>query len=137
MADHGTRSTYVAGCRCGDCREANRRYQANRRQGDLHDIDRFLDQIADIVAAREQEWRTDAACRTEPVDTFFPARGENRKTDRAAELCATCPVADQCRRYALSLPASERAGIWAGRSVDRRRLSREERQLADLLKVAT
>ena len=28
---HGSRSTYVAGCRCKDCREASRAYQAHYR----------------------------------------------------------------------------------------------------------
>ncbi len=30
-AQHGTRSRYVAGCRCGDCRRAQREYQAEFR----------------------------------------------------------------------------------------------------------
>lgn len=134
---HGLRATYVDGCRCDDCRSANRDYHAQRRAtGDTNEIPRFLDQIADIVVARELPWREHAACRNEPVDTFFPARGENHKTDRAAELCARCPVAEQCRRYALGLPAGERYGIWGGRSVDTRRLSADDRQLADSLRGA-
>lgn len=31
--DHGSRSRYVAGCRCDDCRDANRVYQRDRRRG--------------------------------------------------------------------------------------------------------
>ena len=30
---HGDRATYIGGCRCGDCREANAAYQRRYRQG--------------------------------------------------------------------------------------------------------
>lgn len=32
MTAHGQRGTYVGGCRCDDCREANRRYHEARRR---------------------------------------------------------------------------------------------------------
>lgn len=32
MSAHGTRTRYVAGCRCDECREANRIYVADRRR---------------------------------------------------------------------------------------------------------
>ena len=136
---HGLRATYVDGCRCDDCRQANRDYKALRKHGgrlpEVAEIDRLFEQIADIVVARELPWREYAACRNEPVDTFFPARGENHKTDRAAELCAGCSVAGPCREYAIGLPARDRHGIWGGRSVDRRRMNAEEQQLSGTLRA--
>lgn len=33
VEDHGTRSTYAAGCRCRECKKANRLYQQDYRRG--------------------------------------------------------------------------------------------------------
>lgn len=97
----------------------------------MNDVDRLFDQLADIMASRKDSWRHEAACREEAVALFFPERGETDKTKAAASICEACPVAIECRSYALSLPARDRSGIWGGKSVDRRRLSAQERLLVD------
>src|SRR5687767_14869936 len=33
---HGTRVVYMAGCRCGDCRKANAKYQSDRYRDKCH-----------------------------------------------------------------------------------------------------
>ena len=51
------------------------------------------------------EWQYDAACR--------------RRAANAKALCATCPVIEQCRSYALA--AQEPYGIWGGMTEEERR----------------
>jgi hypothetical protein len=62
-----------------------------------------------------------AACIDQPPAVFFPhgATGRPRRGQyvydryaRARLVCATCPVIDACRAYALD--ADERYGMWGG-----------------------
>lgn len=62
-------------------------------------------------------WRDAAACRGVDPDLFFPERGE--PTNAAKEVCAGCPVSDECLEFALS--TVERHGIWGGMSERQRR----------------
>jgi len=57
-------------------------------------------------------WMADAACRGEPIQTFFPAKG--KPVARAYALCSTCPVRVECRDYAVN--DDELAGFWGGTS---------------------
>lgn len=76
------------------------------------------------------EWADHAACRgMAPVDgvtphPFFPPRGK-RVPDEVAEACGRCPVAAQCRWYALHYPV---LGIWGGTSEKQRRRWKRERR---------
>jgi len=63
-------------------------------------------------------WMDRGACRGAPIDTFFPARGEDVATVK--ELCATCTVRNDCLRYALD--NHEEYGVWGGCSERERRL---------------
>lgn len=63
-----------------------------------------------------QTWRFDAACKGK-TRLFFPPRDipdvdRQLYLIRARDLCASCPVIDQCREYAHS--RNERWGVWAG-----------------------
>lgn len=70
------------------------------------------------------EWITRAACRGTPTHIWFPPRGESAA--QAHAICATCPVIDECRTYALD--NRERFGIWGDTSErQRRRLQRTHR----------
>lgn len=66
-------------------------------------------------------WERDAACRTMPVDIWFPSRQtENASGGLAAKaVCATCPVARPCLEEALE--RREEHGIWAGAGESQRR----------------
>jgi WhiB family redox-sensing transcriptional regulator len=55
-------------------------------------------------------WHAQAACRGVDVSVFVPAFGES--TAPAKALCATCPVAEPCRAYALD--RTDVQGVWDG-----------------------
>ena len=60
------------------------------------------------------EWQYEAACRDLDTELFFHPEGERGSTRRrraanAKAICATCPVIEQCRSYALA--AQEPYGI--------------------------
>jgi hypothetical protein len=62
-------------------------------------------------------WLDQAACATADPEIFFPASGE---PDAAAkQYCASCPVRDACRDYALA--AGEEFGVWGGLNEAERR----------------
>jgi WhiB family transcriptional regulator, redox-sensing transcriptional regulator len=67
-------------------------------------------------------WRLKAACRGQPTNWWFPEVGE-RVDERAAEICAACPVATEC--LAVSLWPLEN-GVWGGMGMRSRRRHREE-----------
>ena len=53
------------------------------------------------------EWQYEAACRDLDTELFFHPEGERGSTRRrraanAKAICATCPVIEQCRSYALA-----------------------------------
>lgn len=67
-------------------------------------------------------WRTDAACRREDPDLFFPDGTTGRhliQMEAAKQVCYRCPVMEQCARWALA--AREEHGVWGGFSEDERR----------------
>ena len=62
-------------------------------------------------------WRDLATCKHHNTLLFFPERWE--VATAARELCAVCPVADDCARYALAHKIEH--GIWGGMNVKERR----------------
>lgn len=117
---HGTMKSYWNGCRCDDCRAASAEYRQRRRQtaGRVGGcIDDLYNTLTEIVLDRQAEWRRHAACSTSdtPVSMFFARRGDNRTVQAAKQVCATCPVTDECRNYMLTR-STHRLGIWAGES---------------------
>ena len=92
--------------------------------GQTLSIDWLFDELADIVNERStQAWRVDAACLGLDVDMFFPGQGE--KYEEVKAICASCPVAEPCREYALSKPCTNLLGIWAGEGKNTRRTVKE------------
>lgn len=77
---------------------------------------RYLRQIKPKLLNYDNfSWTDRAACQGMPTAQFFPEKpglkgAEQKRT--AMQLCARCPVRDQCRRTALA--GMERAGVWAG-----------------------
>jgi WhiB family redox-sensing transcriptional regulator len=77
-----------------------------------------LPELADMI--RRPAWQSEAACRSESADLFFPTDGASLAAAR--RICAACPVAAECLEYALSNPSLR--GIWAGTSERRRKAMR-------------
>ena len=75
----------------------------------------------------EAAWQLRGACRRADPDLFFHPdgeRGEARDVRDAAakQICATCPVLQQCREHALTTP--EATGVWGGMSEAERATAR-------------
>lgn len=78
-----------------------------------------------LPAVREGawDWRVGAACRGRDTATFYHPDNERgparvRREARAKAICASCPVIDECRRWALS--TREPYGVWGGLTADER-----------------
>ena len=70
---------------------------------------------------RRPPWQRRAACRGESIETFIPRPGGN--FTRARELCARCPVRQEC--FVIALADPELVGMWAGSTErERRKLRR-------------
>ena len=67
-------------------------------------------------------WQLEAACRDLPVDWFFPEQGPDawHHLRRAVAVCETCPVIEDCLKYALSFGFRALPGIWGGTSENQR-----------------
>lgn len=65
--------------------------------------------LNDLIPERPV-WMAKAACRGEPITTYFPERGETHQ--RARDLCSRCPVQQQCADYSMADP--DIFGFWAG-----------------------
>jgi WhiB family transcriptional regulator, redox-sensing transcriptional regulator len=69
------------------------------------------------------DWQMNAACRGLDTSTFYHPENERgpsrvRREMRAKAVCATCPVVQNCLRWALA--AREPYGVWGGLSVEER-----------------
>ncbi len=72
----------------------------------------------------DTQWMDLGRCKDMPPTTFFPSDGVG--VIAAQKICATCPVAEQCLRYALEENIEH--GVWGGKSErERRRLKRGRR----------
>ena len=85
------------------------------------EIDKFLNDMADVFLDKHEPWRAQAACRGDdrPVWLWFTARGDNPTQDKARRICRSCPVTQECLEYAVS--RGERVGMWGGKSANSHR----------------
>lgn len=70
-------------------------------------------------------WTLRGACRHADPELFFPellGAIEADRTLRAKNICARCPVRDECLGWALGV--GEAYGIWGGTTPDERRAMR-------------
>lgn len=72
-----------------------------------------------------REWRARAACLNHNPETWFPKGTRGRTGSKAdyrpaREICAGCPVTDECLRFALSgaIDTFHNEGMWGGLDPD-------------------
>jgi WhiB family transcriptional regulator, redox-sensing transcriptional regulator len=68
------------------------------------------------------EWRSLSACSNEDPEMFFPAPRSLTmfvQLARAKAICRSCPVTEECLRYALA--TGQDYGVWGGTSEEERR----------------
>ena len=68
------------------------------------------------------DWRAQAACRGKDPELFFPVGNTGaalKQIEEAKAVCRTCPVIDQCLKWALD--TNQDSGIWGGLTEDERR----------------
>jgi WhiB family redox-sensing transcriptional regulator len=63
-----------------------------------------------------ESWQDDAACKSLPLEMFFPPA--EQEAEAAKAICSGCTVREPCLEAALT--AGERFGIWGGMSSDER-----------------
>jgi WhiB family redox-sensing transcriptional regulator len=63
-----------------------------------------------------EPWQEVAACKTLPLEMFFPPA--EQEADAAKAICSGCTVREPCLEAALA--AGERFGIWGGMSSEER-----------------
>lgn len=82
----------------------------------MNQVDHRKPYMTDLVwRDPDSQWRASAACRGMPSEWWFPmdaTLSRVRKPGKAEQVCADCPVADQCEAYAIATRPSD--GIWAG-----------------------
>ena len=72
----------------------------------------------------EWQWQRLGACRGMDSAVFFHPDGErnpsrSRRTEQAKQVCRSCPVIQECRRFALA--SREPFGVWGGLGESERR----------------
>jgi len=75
--------------------------------------------LNDLLCEPDEGWREQAACGGADTDLFFPAGEEDALVAEAREICESCPVKDECLRYALATNQTE--GVWGGMTGSERR----------------
>lgn len=141
MNAHGGKRRYEDGCRCDVCKNGHRRRMRNRREGDTLYMREYR---ARQRANAESTPRVppsaiyeQGACVGYPTRWWFSTIGEGvRREDgaatgdsaRALAICATCPVVDTCRDWAVD---NGEIGIWGGTLQGERRLLRRKRGIPE------
>jgi WhiB family redox-sensing transcriptional regulator len=75
--------------------------------------------ITNLVTPK-MPWVEDARCRTQGDPAwFYPDRSASEFSRQAKQVCAHCPVIEQCLRWALE--NREEHGVWGGLSERERR----------------
>lgn len=75
------------------------------------------------VEGLDLAWQADGLCRGLDPELFFPTRGEDAAP--AKEICADCPVRNDCLEHALA--NHENFGVWGGASERERKRIRRRR----------
>ena len=87
------------------------------------------------LGIEDQPWREKAACRGLSPELFYVEKGENLKVKAAREVCAMCPVREECGEYGIAHETVNndtrfQGGIWGGLSFQQRLRIRRSRKRA-------
>lgn len=92
----------------------------------------MIDELMRTFVRTGDDFVADAACRGLPTEWWFPTQGMNvvrtPSLVRAKELCAGCPVKQQCYEYGV---ASGSWGIWGGVTLNDGRTTNRGRDRRD------
>jgi WhiB family redox-sensing transcriptional regulator len=67
-----------------------------------------------------EQWKQQGLCRDEDPAIFFPSSVE--ETTTAKEICAACPVSEDCLQFALV--TRQQYGVWGGKDMERDKIIR-------------
>lgn len=82
-------------------------------------VEHYIDEGIGKVFRQEVEWRERALCRGQDPQIWE----DEREPDVAKLICSSCPVKQECLRYAMK--AEEPQGVWGGLTTsERRKLAR-------------
>lgn len=93
--------------------------------------------LAAMLSERHHEWTPflpplwygDALCAQTDAEAFFPEQGGRGRCREAKQVCAACPVREQCLEWALD--NHEAHGVWGGHTErERRKLARQRKAAA-------
>jgi WhiB family redox-sensing transcriptional regulator len=62
----------------------------------------------------DDRWRDDAACKGKPLAWFVPDNESARSTAKAKEVCAACPVRQECAEWAMDFDIFPLVGVFGG-----------------------
>lgn len=116
LPPHHTSARYQRGCRCLDCKRANRDTKRawRLRYNKSEQLDEYG--LPRIKYPALEAWRDQAACgdlcRRGAAEAIWWVDPRHPKTSVAREICWRCPVREDCLAWAMRLP--EPAGIWGG-----------------------
>lgn len=83
--------------------------------------------MTDLLRAIDvPRWNEGALCAQTDPELFFPEVGQTDVVREARQLCARCPLQQECREYAIH--HGELHGIWGGTTDRERRRIRMERR---------
>jgi WhiB family redox-sensing transcriptional regulator len=82
-----------------------------------------------MMAEKTPVWFADAACKG-MTDMFFGEKLDYHLRQKALATCASCPVIEPCREYALKLSQHLRLqGVWGGLTQKQRRIILKEMKI--------
>jgi len=82
-----------------------------------------------MIAEKTPAWFAEAACKG-MTDMFFGEKLDYHLRQKALATCASCPVIEPCREYALKLSQHLRLqGVWGGLTQKQRRIILKEMKI--------
>ena len=90
--------------------------------------------LMEELRREDRSWMEQAACKGDPVETFFPASGG--QYGKAKRRCEECEVRTECLEYALLVSAVDPVhGYWGGTTETERKVIMRQRDIQRTKKV--